>query len=167
MQVSVFDSVSRQISVTAITQYQKHISPHKGFSCAHRILYGGESCSQYIKQVIAREGVRNAIVKSRIRFQACSQANHILRSQIKGATEETPERKRKGQNCIKDKIRESNCNSSECEGGCDCIEGLADLASCDCAPSDCHFTDSSSLDCGTLDCCAIDCSTLDCGSCGS
>ncbi|GAA6619568.1 hypothetical protein NUACC26_053820 [Scytonema sp. NUACC26] len=60
MHISVFGSVSRQISVAAITQYQKHISPHKGFSCAHRILYGGESCSQYIKRVIAREGLRNA-----------------------------------------------------------------------------------------------------------
>jgi putative component of membrane protein insertase Oxa1/YidC/SpoIIIJ protein YidD len=152
MHISVFGSVGRQISVAAITQYQKHISPHKGFSCAHRILYGGESCSQYIKRVIVQEGLRGAIVKSRIRFQACSQANEILRSQIEDSTEETPDKKRRGHNCIEDKVRQSDCNRSNCDGGCDCIEGLADLATCDC----------SALDCG-----AADCSSLDCGSCGS
>ncbi|WP_338027215.1 membrane protein insertion efficiency factor YidD [Trichormus azollae] len=44
------------MSVTAIAGYQIHISPHKGFQCAHRVLYGSESCSQYIKRVIAEEG---------------------------------------------------------------------------------------------------------------
>ncbi|MUG91927.1 membrane protein insertion efficiency factor YidD [Scytonema sp. UIC 10036] len=157
MQVSVFDSVSRQISVAAITQYQKRISPHKGFSCAHRILYGGESCSQYIKRVIAQEGLRGAMVKSRIRFQACSQANEILRAQIEGSTEETPDKKHRRHNCTKDKVRQSDCRSSDCGGGCDCIEGLVDLATCDCTV----------LDCSALDCSAADCGSLDCGSCGS
>ncbi|MFL9452220.1 membrane protein insertion efficiency factor YidD [Tolypothrix campylonemoides VB511288_2] len=160
----MFGSISRKISVAAITQYQKHISPYKGFSCAHRILYGGESCSQYVKRVITQEGLRDAIAKSRIRFQACSQANGILRAQIDGeeSTEETPGKKRRKNNCTKDKAGQSDCTSSDCDGGCDCIEGFADLATIDCSGLDC-----SGADCGSLDCGAADCGSLDCGSCGS
>ncbi|MBN3896407.1 MAG: membrane protein insertion efficiency factor YidD [Nostoc sp. NOS(2021)] len=79
MQISLFDSFTRQVSAAAITGYQKHISPHKGFACAYRILYGGESCSGYIKWVVAKEGLKAAFVNSRERFQACKQANQILR----------------------------------------------------------------------------------------
>ncbi|WP_375539788.1 membrane protein insertion efficiency factor YidD [Cylindrospermum sp. FACHB-282] len=81
MQISLFDSFTRQISTTAITGYQRHISPHKGFACAHRVLYGGESCSEYIKGAIAQDGLKRALIKSRERFLACKQANQILHSQ--------------------------------------------------------------------------------------
>ena len=90
MQISLFDSLSRQIGVSAISGYQKHVSPHKGFVCAHRVLYGGESCSQYIKRVVAEDGLKVAFVKSRERFQSCKQANHILKSQTEN-TEPTEE----------------------------------------------------------------------------
>ncbi|MEI6329555.1 MAG: membrane protein insertion efficiency factor YidD [Pseudanabaena sp. ELA645] len=83
---NIFNAASRGLAVTAISGYQKFISPHKGFSCAHRVLYGCESCSQYFKQVIAEEGIITAIAKSRERFQGCREANEILkkrRSQCK------------------------------------------------------------------------------------
>jgi hypothetical protein len=41
MQTPIFDAALRQLAVASISGYQKHISPRKGFSCAHRVLYGG------------------------------------------------------------------------------------------------------------------------------
>lgn len=83
---NIFNAASRGLAVTAISGYQKFISPHKGFSCAHRVLYGCESCSQYFKQVIAKEGIITAISNARGRFQECREANEIIkkrRSQCK------------------------------------------------------------------------------------
>ncbi|PZU97645.1 MAG: hypothetical protein DCE90_06050 [Pseudanabaena sp.] len=71
--------VARGTAVAAISGYQKFISPHKGFSCAHRVLYGSESCSQYFKRVIAEEGIGMAIANAKGRFQECHDANEILK----------------------------------------------------------------------------------------
>ena len=76
---SSWDSLTRKISVYTITQYQKHISPHKGFVCAHRRLYGGESCSEHIKQIILKEGLSNILAKSKLRF-AVLLSNHFFSS---------------------------------------------------------------------------------------
>lgn len=75
----VINGTTRGLAVTAISGYQKFISPHKGFSCAHRVLYGCESCSQYFKQVIAEEGLLTAIANAKGRFQECREANEILK----------------------------------------------------------------------------------------
>jgi len=76
---NILDGVMRGLAVTAISGYQKFISPHKGFSCAHRVLYGCESCSQYFKQVVAEEGIVTAIANAKGRFQECREANEILK----------------------------------------------------------------------------------------
>jgi putative component of membrane protein insertase Oxa1/YidC/SpoIIIJ protein YidD len=75
----VFGTASRNIAVTVIAGYQRFISPYKGFSCAHRVLYGCESCSQYFKRVIAEEGILVAISNAKGRFQECREANEILK----------------------------------------------------------------------------------------
>ncbi|MBE8988668.1 membrane protein insertion efficiency factor YidD [Nostoc sp. LEGE 12450] len=179
MQISLFDSFTRQVSTVAITGYQKHISPHKGFACAHRILYGGESCSQYIKRVIANEGLKVAFVNSRERFQACKEANHILRKRAvafrhvsmsiensEESTEEEAETQQRKQASGKVGQTSSfiNSNNTECfdcaDLGCNCAEIL------NMAP-DCGAPDCGALDCSSLDCSGADCSFLDCGSCGS
>jgi putative component of membrane protein insertase Oxa1/YidC/SpoIIIJ protein YidD len=76
---NIINGATRGLAVTAIRGYQKFISPHKGFSCAHRVLYGCESCSQYFKQVIAEEGILTAIANAKGRFQECRAANEILK----------------------------------------------------------------------------------------
>ena len=76
---NIINGATRGLAVTAIRGYQKFISPHKGFSCAHRVLYGCESCSQYFKQVIAEEGILTAIANAKGRFQECREANEILK----------------------------------------------------------------------------------------
>ncbi|WP_096585394.1 membrane protein insertion efficiency factor YidD [Nostoc cycadae] len=173
MQISLLDSLSRKVSVTAIAGYQKHISPHKGFVCAHRILYGSESCSQYIKRVIAQEGLSIAFIKSRARFQACKQANLILRLQSHNS-EPTESEDEANIQPPKTENRSNNQQSSNtiCSNGdgTNCID-CADL-SCDCADlvnvlPDCDFSHCHALDCSVVDCSGADCSFLDCGSCGS
>lgn len=147
MQIPLVDSLSRQVGVAAITGYQKHISPHKGFVCAHRVLYGGESCSQYIKRVVAQDGLKAAFVKSRERFQACKQANQILRSENEESDNPAPKKapffSDDGTSCV-------NC----ADVSCGCAEFAATTP--DCGAADCH----------TLDCSGVDCSILDCGGCG-
>jgi putative component of membrane protein insertase Oxa1/YidC/SpoIIIJ protein YidD len=76
---NILDGATRSLAITAITGYQKFISPHKGFSCAHRVLYGCDSCSQYFKQVITEEGIATAIANAKGRFQECREANEILK----------------------------------------------------------------------------------------
>ncbi|MCF4970038.1 membrane protein insertion efficiency factor YidD [Nostoc sp. CMAA1605] len=185
MNISLFDSWSRNLSTVAITGYQKYLSPHKGFSCAHRVLYGGESCSQYIKRVISEEGLSVALVKSRQRFQECKQANLLLRSRLQiedsESTDESddssldeedtslnPRRKvpPSGQTSNTDCGDLPDCSSLDCSG-VDCGD-LPDCSSLDCSGADCHFPDCGDLtDCGSLDCGSLDCGSADCGSCGN
>ncbi|MEH2149235.1 membrane protein insertion efficiency factor YidD [Nostoc sp.] len=163
MQISLFDSFTRQVSTAAITGYQKHISPHKGFACAHRILYGGESCSQYIKRVVAKEGLKAAFVNSRERFQACKQANQILRMHSENSEEsieeeaDTQQRQTSGKVTQKSSfISSDNTNCFDCaDFGCNCAQMVSMTPDCGAA------------DCSSLDCSGADCSFLDCGSCGS
>jgi putative component of membrane protein insertase Oxa1/YidC/SpoIIIJ protein YidD len=63
-----------------IGAYQKYISPHKGFSCPYRPLYGETSCSEYIKRAILEHGIRKALSLARCRFTECKSAGQILRA---------------------------------------------------------------------------------------
>lgn len=182
MEISLLDSLGRKAGIVAITGYQKYLSPHKGFVCAHRVLYGGESCSQYIKRVITEDGFTALLTKSRHRFQACKQANRILRSARGGGaslsqaedsepTEDESDSNLHSPNKNPKKAIASNGNKSsfnssdstycvDCADlGCNCAELVS--ISPDCTVLDCH-----ALDCSALDCSATDCSFLDCGSCG-
>jgi putative component of membrane protein insertase Oxa1/YidC/SpoIIIJ protein YidD len=197
MEISLIDSVTRQVSVAAIAGYQKHISPHKGFSCAHRVLYGGESCSQYIKRVIATKGLKAAFVMSRDRFQACKQANQILRSQIddteppeEGENPDNTEKRQRKLPPLPQPARQgingqNSCNTSDCGNNpqhlCDCADiscntfnfagdcFQSDRAMGDCGSHHCHLLDCGSLDCSGVDCGSLDCSGADCNflDCGS
>ncbi|MBD2353735.1 membrane protein insertion efficiency factor YidD [Tolypothrix sp. FACHB-123] len=177
MQISLVDSLSRQVGVAAITGYQKHISPHKGFVCAHRVLYGGESCSQYIKRVVAEDGFQAAFVKSRERFQACKQANQILRStgggsaSLSQAEDSEPTEDESDSNLHSPKkapkpaiVSHANKSSFNSSDGTYCVD-CADLG-CNCAELVSMSPDCSVLDCHALDCSGADCSFLDCGGCG-
>ncbi len=90
------------IAIASITGYQKHLSPHKGFSCAHRILYGGDSCSQYIKTAIAQRGLSGAIGLSQHRFAACKEAHHLLRSQVCATAQPQKKPNRSSPNRVRD-----------------------------------------------------------------
>lgn len=149
--INPFDWAIRQIAIASIKSYQRYISPHKGFSCAHRVLYGGESCSGYIKHTIAQNGLLEALKASQQRFEACRQASLILKSQ----QEETEFEQKKRQNSAPPDNRwEVCCNGTECAfDGCD---GCVDIPNLDCSPPHCDIPNcgdcGSGLDCGSCDC---------------
>jgi putative component of membrane protein insertase Oxa1/YidC/SpoIIIJ protein YidD len=66
------------LAIAAINGYQRYLSPYKGFRCAHRVLYQGESCSQYVKRAVGEEGLLAAMQSSRLRFIECNEANQII-----------------------------------------------------------------------------------------
>jgi putative component of membrane protein insertase Oxa1/YidC/SpoIIIJ protein YidD len=68
----------------AIAQYQRHLSPRKGYACAHRMAHGGESCSEHIKGLIARHGLMQAVTLAPDRFRACRDAYFLLRAAENG-----------------------------------------------------------------------------------
>jgi len=69
---------SRQVAVESIALYQRYVSPHKGYHCAHRRFHGGLSCSEYVKQTIATVGLRRSLPLARQRFQACRMAHETI-----------------------------------------------------------------------------------------
>jgi putative component of membrane protein insertase Oxa1/YidC/SpoIIIJ protein YidD len=170
MQISLFDSLTRQISTAAITGYQKHISPHKGFACAHRVLYGGQSCSQYIKRAIAQDGLKIAFIKSRERFQACKQANQIFHSQIENPEPTEEEEEEEEQNAPAKAAQRFSFVGNDISFCPDCADlscNCAELVSMtpDCGALDFGAADCSGADCSGADCSGADCSGLDCGGC--
>lgn len=65
----------------AIAVYQRRISPRKGYSCAHRVAHGGDSCSQAVRRSLLERGVLRAVLPSATRFLACYRAVSLLSPQ--------------------------------------------------------------------------------------
>ena len=76
-------TLSDRILMQGIRGYQRFISPYKGFSCAHRRVYGGISCSAYVKQAIAQMGWKKAFPLVRQRFKDCRRAHDRWHSDAK------------------------------------------------------------------------------------
>jgi putative component of membrane protein insertase Oxa1/YidC/SpoIIIJ protein YidD len=62
----------KRTALAAIRLYQKHLSPRKGFSCAHRGATNGLSCSAYGYQAIDKHGVMLGLSLLRRRLDACA-----------------------------------------------------------------------------------------------
>lgn len=64
----------KSVLVFAIRLYQRYLSPHKGFCCAHAYVHGGSSCSQAVIDILNEQGVYGSYHSIRQRFQDCKQA---------------------------------------------------------------------------------------------
>lgn len=64
-------SLGARFALAAIRAYQRHLSPHKGFSCALRGATGARSCSSYGYRAIARAGLRQGLRLLRRRLKEC------------------------------------------------------------------------------------------------
>jgi putative component of membrane protein insertase Oxa1/YidC/SpoIIIJ protein YidD len=64
-----FDIVICQVLVLIIFWYQRYFYPLKGFYCAHRVLHGGEFCSQYVKLTFLEQDLMTAISMSTKEFK--------------------------------------------------------------------------------------------------
>jgi putative component of membrane protein insertase Oxa1/YidC/SpoIIIJ protein YidD len=78
---TAIDSWLRRLLIRLISAYQRYLSPHKGYSCAHRLLHGGESCSCYVKNALTETDLLTAIAQSKTRFAACTDAAETLAAQ--------------------------------------------------------------------------------------
>ncbi|MDJ0552910.1 MAG: membrane protein insertion efficiency factor YidD [Microcoleaceae cyanobacterium MO_207.B10] len=145
-----------KIAVVLISGYQKYISQRKGFACAYRVLYNGESCSEYIKRMFIEQDLSRAIKAANHRFKACKKANQIIKLQAISNSEKSEKSGKNQPRKVKTKkVKDAsqkrlNCNRTIQNIDCCYLEML------EC--SDCTFPE---LDCGS---CRLD-STPDCGSC--
>ena len=108
----------------AVKAYQRFISPHKGFCCAHRHHHGGESCSAYALRVLGEHGVGHALVRILRRLDACEMAFARLKADDSGKQkkeEEDQERARKANRgdgrsapSTCSTYRDSNCGPDAC-----------------------------------------------------
>jgi putative component of membrane protein insertase Oxa1/YidC/SpoIIIJ protein YidD len=80
MQTSTFDAVAKTMAILSINSYKKYISPKKGFSCPHRLLYGGESCSHHVKRLLTEQSLASAMQSSIQRFKDCTAASQTLKA---------------------------------------------------------------------------------------
>ncbi len=79
MQITNVDAIARGLTLEAIAAYKIHLSPRKGFACAHRTLHQDESCSDFIYRTFSHENFTSAIALSRERFRACANAHQALK----------------------------------------------------------------------------------------
>jgi putative component of membrane protein insertase Oxa1/YidC/SpoIIIJ protein YidD len=76
-----------------ITAYQRYVSPHKGFCCAHNALHHRGSCSEFGKKVALRFGVWRFLRLMAVRFKECRSAYVALQTEAekeKGREENEP-----------------------------------------------------------------------------
>jgi putative component of membrane protein insertase Oxa1/YidC/SpoIIIJ protein YidD len=155
------DAAIGKLAITTIGGYQRYLSPHKGFACAYRVLHGGASCSEHVKQVIAAEGLLAGLRSLRSRLKDCRVAARTIkegRSRRALALEAgrvfddefdlVPEKP--------DARPHPGASSGD---GCRLIDAAECLQCCD-AP------DLSGCDVGAMDCGGVDIPGVDCGGCG-
>ncbi|MEH2076431.1 MAG: membrane protein insertion efficiency factor YidD [Nostoc sp.] len=80
MDIISFEPLAKTMAIESITAYQKYISPSKGFCCSHRLLHGGDSCSNYVKRMLSEQKLYEALQSSIKRFQDCGAASRTLTS---------------------------------------------------------------------------------------
>lgn len=66
---------------TGIRFYQRHLSPLKGFRCAHAARHGGPSCSHAVLAIVEERGLVGGWPEVRARFAACRLAYADLRAE--------------------------------------------------------------------------------------
>lgn len=78
MFVNELDRLTRTGAIASLDFYQQRLSPHKGFACPHRLLHGGESCSDYVKRMLHEQSLMAALGQTPRRFRACSTAGRMI-----------------------------------------------------------------------------------------
>ncbi len=122
----------RKIAKASIRGYQKFISPHKGFRCAHHALHAKGSCSQRALSIIEKKRVWQWLPEIRAELISCSDAFEQLVS--KGICDQKGKPRRKDNNKDSGKC-DSLGEVGECAiDGCDIGEcngvGSCDIGSC-------------------------------------
>jgi len=134
--IAILSHIFKHAALRAITAYQRHLSPRKGFSCAHRVGTGGASCSAHGYRVIERCGLWMGLALLRRRLRACGE---LQRRRAGGRVGPRPFNAQAG-------FCDPSCEAGDCEfsgSDCgDCFEDFscgreytcADLRNCGCNP---------------------------------
>ena len=128
----------RHAAASAITFYQRRLSPFKGFSCAHKVLHGGDSCSQFVKGLILELGPHEAMVAPRVRLASCWEAKEALRTDAFWSNTHREGRRRRGS-----RRRRWFGRGDDLEDASDALEDFPDGDASGCEPG--------SVDCGSCD----------------
>ena len=67
-------SPANRAADAAIRAYQRRLSPRKGWSCAARVVHGGPSCSQAVREIVRSRGLLRGAVPTAARFLLCYRA---------------------------------------------------------------------------------------------
>lgn len=133
----------RSFILSGVRCYQSYLSPYKGFSCAHRQVYGGVSCSEYFRQSVQNEGLAGALPHFQQRLRACKQASRILNASLPHS-----QKRRKKREILGD------CGAGWCDSSCIPLD-ICDVCDLDCDLSpDCDALEGldGCIDCGGCDC---------------
>lgn len=156
-----FRPIIDQVTIKGIRDYQKYVSPHKGFCCAYRKLHGTESCSEFLRQAVQVQGLVAAIPLFQERLAACKQAHLTLQAQAQ-AEEEEPEANQENQESQTPKKFASSKRFCENLPYCDCGASSIDFGACggdggfcDCGSFGAGETIAGCGNCGTFDACDI------------
>ena len=109
--MNLFDS----LALAALAVYQRHLSPRKGYCCAHRALHGGPSCSALARQAITRDGLWSALSTIRNRLRACRAAAR----QLSADRDRDGKRKKRGCEAVPDCLPDvcPDACPDACDGG--------------------------------------------------
>lgn len=107
-------------ALLAIGGYQRWVSPHKGYRCAHGALYG-TSCSEFGEQAIRDYGLIGGLILLPQQFRDCSRAAARIRS---GACPISGTRAENANECFESEHDRGKRNARETQEYCaGCIEG--------------------------------------------
>lgn len=90
-----------------IRVYKQYISPHKGFSCAYRILHQEQFCSSYFQTCVREQSFSHACISFQQRLFDCHQANLILQNNVRNRRQKR--RRRRNSSCMEN----NNFNCSD------------------------------------------------------
>lgn len=115
----------------AIGLYQKHLSPRKGFRCAHSLEHGGPGCSGAVLQILETHGFYRGFRQIGERFISCEES-----------AQQRKDREKKEQKQKKQPVGGGGGDSSSKACGFEGLDSALDCGTADCTP-DCG-------DCGSL-----------------
>lgn len=119
------------VVLAMIRGYQKYLSPRKGFVCAHRVLYRGESCSEHALRLVHEHGWWRAVQEMPKRFEACRAACQTLISEsyVDRIHDESERKRRKLESLPDGEPAISDACWIASLGACPCDE-LVTISSC-------------------------------------
>ncbi|MCP5306772.1 MAG: membrane protein insertion efficiency factor YidD [Chromatiaceae bacterium] len=79
-----------QIAIKTIRLYQQHISPRKGYCCAHHVLHQNGSCSSWAIAAIESHGTLAMVSQFGARLAECNEASKELSAKKSENKEEAP-----------------------------------------------------------------------------